>query len=70
MNTTVIVLLPIDNFERQEANNLEHSEICQVTQNDLQIRGAEFYPISDFMEMCNDESIDLTGHWLTYLKIE
>ena len=66
-----IVLLPIATYDRH--NNAEAYENA-VFQTYEEVRGlfgeeASIYELTDFMDECNNEDLNLESYWLTYITI-
>lgn len=71
--TTKILLLPIDNFDRGKAEGIEAD--VWADENDMfKAHGRESqdflcYDLTDFMDACNDEEINLNDYWITYFFV-
>jgi hypothetical protein len=65
---TMIAVLPIDNFDRRKhAEHLENQHLNTEQLADWRSRGAQFYSLTDFMDLCNDQELELGGHWISYI---
>jgi len=73
---TVIVLISVDDFSdgRKIAENIEN--ILFNTPDDIlrKVREKEdgfvaVYPITDFMDACNNQEIELDGVWVSYAQV-
>ncbi len=73
---TVIVLISVDDFSdgRKIAENIEN--ILFNTPDDIlrKVREKEdgfvaVYPITDFMDACNNQEIELEGVWVSYARV-
>lgn len=59
--------MPIDFFERREAENIEDTKLSTNKFDDINLRGGLVYPIEDFTEACNNQEIDLDKYWVSYI---
>jgi hypothetical protein len=64
-----VLLYPINtaDYERHDAENIEGSvytieEIEMVLPDDV-----EYYTLSEFMDKCNNEEIELDNYWVSYI---
>jgi len=73
---TVVILISVDDFTdgRKIAENIEN--ILFNTPDDIlrKVREKEdgfvaIYPITDFMDACNNQEIDLEGVWVSYAQV-
>lgn len=62
-----IALLPIDLFTRNQAENIEN---CSLSNDNVQkiIEKVILLEITDFMDLCNNQEIDLNNYWVSYLN--
>ena len=67
-----VLLYPINtgDYERHDAENIEGSiytieEIEMVLPDDV-----EYYTLSEFMDKCNNEEIELDNYWVSYIVME
>lgn len=79
---TFIVLLAVDIFDRRqhaeliEAESFKNGkEVYELLQKDIDeeiIAGEDvlFYTLTDFMEACNNQELELELWWVTYVNIE
>ena len=66
---TAIVMMPITKFDRRkDAEHLENNHLNQDQVEDLRARGAAVLALSEFMDLCNDQEIDLGGYWISYIS--
>ena len=73
---TVIILISVDDFTdgRKIAESIEN--ILFNTPDDIlrKVRAEEdgfvaIYPITDFMDACNNQEIELGGMWISHAKV-
>lgn len=60
-----IILAPIDYFDRKELERIENTIVDNT--NWLTDRDCLILEPSDFMDMCNNQEIDLNKFWLSYI---
>lgn len=61
-------MLAIDKFDRRkDAENIENNTMDQIQINELRSRGAAVLALTEFMDLCNDQQIDLGGYWISYI---
>jgi hypothetical protein len=66
----MIVMMPIDKFDRRrDAEHLENNTLNQVQVEDLRERGAAVLALTEFMDLCNDQQIDLGEYWISYITV-
>jgi len=70
MNTEIrILLIPIDEYDRRGfAENIENNlydihQLETAIPNDIDI-----VTLSDFMDLCNNQMIDLEQYWISYIR--
>ena len=70
MITKCVLLSKVENknigraeVEEVEGSNFTKDEIAKL------YVGAEYYTLSDFALMCNDQAIDLEEYWLTFINV-
>ena len=67
----MIVMLPIDKFDRRrDAEHLENNTLNQVQVQEWRDKGAAVLRLTEFMDLCNDQEIDLGGYWISYITLE
>jgi hypothetical protein len=67
---TAIVMLPINNFDRRrDAEHLENNTLNQDQVEDLRERGAAVLALTEFMDLCNDQELDLGEYWISYITV-
>lgn len=73
----MVVLIQVDDFPngRKTAENIQSQNF--KTTNDVLSKVREegdgyvaIYPISDFMDACNNQEIELEGVWVSYVYVE
>lgn len=73
---TVVILISVDDFTdgRKIAENIEN--MLFNTPDDILRRVREkedgfvaIYPITDFMDACNNQEIELEGVWVSYAQV-
>ena len=66
----MIVMLPIDKFDRRrDAEHLENNTLTQDQVQGLRDKGAAVLALTEFMDLCNDQEIDLGGYWISYITL-
>ena len=79
MKETVIVVLDADYFDRSLAEELEDQsfktsrELVEQVERinpDCDVMRLEFYSLTEFMNMCNDDDINTFNSWISYVTIE
>ena len=65
---TYVILLPIDIFNREKAESIENTILTNLYDVDFMKDGGEAYRLSEFMDACNNQEIDLSKYWLTYVQ--
>ncbi len=67
----MIVMLPIDKFDRRrDAEHLENNTLTQDQVQEWRDKGAAVLALTEFMDLCNDQEIDLGGYWISYITTE
>ena len=67
---TAIVMLPIAKFDRRkDAEHLENNTMDQIQVEDLRTRGATVLALTEFMDLCNDQELDLGEYWISYITV-
>lgn len=70
MEKTMIVMMPIAKFDRRkDAEHLENNTMDLIQVNELRARGAAVLALTEFMDLCNDQQIDLGGYWISYVNV-
>jgi hypothetical protein len=71
MNIEVrILLIPIDEHDRRgfaekiESNVYFSSELSTAIPNDVNV-----FSLTDFMDLCNNQEIDLEQYWVSYIWV-
>ena len=66
----MIVMMPIDKFDRRrDAEHLENNTLNEIQVEDLRERGAAVLALTEFMDLCNDQQIDLGEYWISYITV-
>lgn len=60
-----IILAPIDYWDRKELELIENTIVDSI--NWLTERDCLILEPSDFMDMCNNQEVDLEKFWLSYI---
>ena len=67
----MIVMLPIDKFDRRrDAEHLENNTLNEIQVQEWRDKGAAVLRLTEFMDLCNDQEIDLGGYWISYITTE
>lgn len=67
----MIVMLPIDKFDRRrDAEHLENNTLNKVQVQEWRDKGAAVLQLTEFMDLCNDQEIDLGGYWISYIILK
>ena len=65
----MIVMLPIDKFDRRrDAEHLENNTLNEIQVQEWRDKGAAVLRLTEFMDLCNDQEIDLGGYWISYIS--
>jgi hypothetical protein len=78
MKNLYVVLMWVGKFERKEAEAIEdqHFDDFSSLQEHLEktnLNGytdASLYTMTDFMDACNDQEIELEQYWVSYVHID
>ena len=62
-----VILLPIKIFERDFAETIENTTLINLYDANFMEDGGEAYRLREFMDACNDQEIDLSEYWVTYV---
>ena len=66
-----IVMLPIDKFDRRrDAEHLENNVLTNDGINEWQDKGAAVLALTEFMDLCNDQQLDLGEYWISYIQVQ
>jgi hypothetical protein len=66
----MIVMLPIDKFDRRrDAEHLENNTLNKVQVQEWRDKGAAVLQLTEFMDLCNDQEINLGGYWISYITL-
>jgi hypothetical protein len=73
---TVVILISVDDFSngRKIAENIENTLFNTPDDILRKVRKGEdgfvaIYPITDFMDACNNQEIELEGVWVSYAQV-
>ena len=67
----MIVMLPINKFDRRrDAEHLENNTMNQIQVDELRSRGAAVLALTEFMDLCNDQDIELGEYWISYITLD
>ena len=64
---TFVVLLPVGFFSKEAAYRIENKTLTNLYDVDFMEEGGEAYRLTEFMDACNHQEIDLSKYWLTYV---
>jgi hypothetical protein len=67
---TLIAVMSIDKFDRKDAEHLENSTLNKVQVQEWVSKGVNFYLLTDFMDLCNDQHVDMESCWISYITEE
>lgn len=73
MKKRVIILLSVDVYHRENAEAIEDTDFNTLSdiQDHFSDKSTIFYTsMSEFMDDCNDEQINLELYWLTYVNVK
>jgi hypothetical protein len=66
----MIVMMPIAKFDRRrDAEHLENNTLNEIQVEDLREKGAAVLALTEFMDLCNDQQIDLGEYWISYITV-
>ena len=66
-----IVMLPIDKFDRRrDAEHLENNVFSNEDIKQWQDKGAAVLALTEFMDLCNDQQLDLGEYWISYIQVQ
>ena len=67
----MIVMLPVSQFDRRrDAEHLENNTMNQIQVDELRSRGAAVLALTEFMDLCNDQDIELGEYWISYITLD
>ena len=67
-----IVLFPVTNSDRRaDAEHVENTTFNPTTFNEYCNKMGDVltYSLTDFMDACNNQEIELEGYWLSYVNV-
>ena len=53
-----------------DAEHLENNTLDIIQVNELRARGAAVLELTSFMDICNDQEINLDSYWISYITVE
>ena len=67
-----IVLMPIDEYDRRKNAEAYENAVFETHDEARKVIGekAGICELTTFMEMCNDQELDLEQYWITYITIK
>lgn len=67
-----IVLLPIEQYDRRKVAEAYENAVFETHEEARKIFGevAGICELTTFMDMCNDQEIELENYWVTYITIK
>jgi hypothetical protein len=70
--TVRIVLLPVNTYDRRNNAEAYENSVFETIDEARKVFGdkGEIYPLTDFMDMCNDEEFNPDDYWVTYIAIK
>ena len=70
MDNVRILLLPIDTFDRRRhAEYWENTSMTAAEVKGITDQGGSLFPLTEFMDFCNDEALDLEKFWISYITL-
>jgi hypothetical protein len=71
MQQILVVLLPVDNYSRDDHAEAYENGVFESREAIFKLwPGALVYTLSDFMDECNDQELNMELYWLTYIRIK
>ena len=71
MDNVRILLLPIDNFDRRRhAEMWENASMTAAEVKGITDKGGSLFPLTEFMDLCNDQALDLEKFWMSYITLK
>ena len=71
MDNVRILLLPIDNFDRRRhAEMWENTSMTAAEAKGITDKGGSLFPLTEFMDLCNDQALDLEKFWISYITLK
>ncbi len=67
-----IVLLPIKEYDRRRTAEAYENAVFETHDDAIKVFGetAGICELTTFMEMCNDQELELEKYWITYITIK
>lgn len=70
MDNVRILLLPIDTFDRRgDAEYWENTSMTAGEVKGITDKGGSVFPLTEFMDLCNDQDLDLEKYWISYITL-
>ena len=64
-----VLLYPVSGHDRRDCENIENNGYA-VNESDMVLPNDVLsYTLSDFMDACNNQEIELESYWVTYIRI-
>ena len=71
MDNVRILLLPIDTFDRRRhAEQWENTRMTAAEVKGITDKGGSLFPLTEFMDLCNDQALDLEKFWISYITLK
>lgn len=70
MNTEIrILLFPINEYDRRRDAELMENNVYNIHQLETAIpNDVDILTLSDFMDLCNNQMLDLEQYWISYIR--
>lgn len=70
MNTEIrILLFPINEYDRRADAELMENNVYNIHQLETAIpNDVDIVTLSDFMDLCNNQMLDLEQYWISYIR--
>ena len=70
MNTEIrILLFPINEYDRRRDAELMENNVYNIHQLETAIpNDVDIVTLSDFMDLCNNQMLDLEQYWISYIR--
>lgn len=70
MNTEIrILLFPINEYDRRRDAELMENNVYDIHQLETAIpNDVDILTLSDFMDLCNSQMLDLEQYWISYIR--
>ena len=68
---TRILLIPIDEYDRRGFAEKVENNLYDIHQLETDIpNDIDIITLSDFMDLCNNQMIDLEQYWISYIRYD